>query len=173
MPPGLVRLTLRVVGFHPLTSEYQAVLPAETLDLELMLDPVVVAIDPMEVIGEGVRPSWDFGATVITRDKLPPAGDLLVALEGAVPGLQVMGRRDGTWVSIRGSRNDVLYVVDGIVITPPLTFYIDTAEVLCVEVRRGRRAAQEFRRSLNAEVYGGVILIWTRGTSSPLPETCA
>jgi hypothetical protein len=66
----------------------------------------------------------------------------------------------------------VLYVVNGSVITPPLQFYIDAADVDCVEVRRGYRAAQEFRRDILGPIYSGVVLIWTRGSTEPKPAQC-
>ena len=83
-----------------------------------------------------------------------------------------MGRRDDTRLSVRESRADVLYVIDGLVITPPLTFYVDAGDVQCVEFRPGSSATLEFRPSIFGERYSGVLLIWTKGNSAPMPGQC-
>ena len=59
-----------------------------------------------------------------------------------------------------------------LVVRPPLVFYIDVAEVECVEVRKGFMAAQEFNPSLATQTYSGVILIWTRGSLGNKPQGC-
>ncbi len=81
------------------------------------------------------------------------------------------GRGDASGYSIRGGA-DVLWVIDGRVVEPPLTFRIGTHEVECVEVRRGQRAALEFRRSINSVRYSGVILVWTKGSTGRKPRQC-
>jgi hypothetical protein len=137
------------------------------------LAPITVLLPPVEVIGErAVAAPSMVGATLLTRTQLPKNGSIIEALQGAVPGLQTHGRGEYARQSIRGSRSDVLYVINGAVITPPLTFYIDAADVDCVEVRRGYRAANEIRPSFVGETYSGVILIWTRGSLTPRPEGC-
>ena len=124
--------------------------------------------------GEGDPPPRRaaIGAQILTPKDLPGRGNILSALQGVVPGLQASGRREDAGVRARQSHASMLFVVDGTVITPPLTFYIDTQDVECVEVRRGYRASQEFRPSINGQTYSGVILIWTKGGLAPKPREC-
>ncbi len=169
--PGLVKLTAQVIGYHPITTDYYTALPRKPLDVDFKLAPVVVAIAGVEITGR--RPVREYpGAMVLTSDDLPPRGDILNALQGAVPSISVRGRRDNTRVRARGSMSEVLFVIDGVVTTPPLRFYIDAANVECVEVRRGHLAAQEYRASINSEIYSGVVLIWTKGALGARPRSC-
>jgi hypothetical protein len=66
----------------------------------------------------------------------------------------------------------VLHVLDGRVIRPPLTFYVEASIVECVEVRRGYRAVTEFKPSIAGENYSGVVLIWTQGALGSRPNKC-
>ncbi len=169
--PGLVKLTAQGLGYHPITTDYYTALPAKLLDVDFKLAPVVVSLEGVEVTGE--RPVREYpGAMVLTSKDLPPRGDILNALQGAVPSISVRGRRDDTRVRARGSLSEVLFVIDGVVTTPPLRFYIDAANVDCVEVRRGHLAAQEYRSSINSEIYSGVVLIWTKGAFGAKPRSC-
>lgn len=88
----------------------------------------------------------------ITRERIPDVEDKRLVFRNAVA--------------------DVLYVVDGQVIRPPMTFYIDAAGVDCVEVRRGYSAVAEFKPSVVGENYSGVELIWTNGAIGPRPQQC-
>ncbi len=171
--PGLIQLAAQKVGFHPITTAYYVLTPDSTVVVDFKLAPLAFELSPLEVRGGRVEDRAAIGAKVLTPKDLPGRGNILNALQGVVAGLQTAGRRENSRVSIRRSRSDVLYVVDGVVVTPPLTFYIDVQDVECVEVRRGYRAAQEFRPSANSETYGGVILIWTRGSQAPKPRECA
>lgn len=173
VPPGLVRVTAQVIGYHPITTPYYSLRPDSSLAVNFKLAPVTVRLDPVEVTADAPASTrTNLSRTVITREQLPASGDLLQNLQGTVVGLRTSGRHDRTQVSIRGSTTEPLYVVDGTVITPPLTFYIDVNEVECVEVRRGYTAAQEFRPSINSETYSGVIIIWTRGSLGEKPRGC-
>ncbi len=169
--PGLVKLNAQGIGYHPITTDYYTALPTEPLDVDFRLAPVIFEVEGVEITAD--RPVREYqGATVLTSDELPPRGDILNALQGAVPGISVRGRRDNTRVRARGSLSEVLFVIDGVVTTPPLRFYIDAANVDCVEVRRGSLAAQEYRTSINSEIYSGVVLIWTKGAYGPRPQSC-
>jgi hypothetical protein len=170
--PGLIKVQAQGIGFHPITTDYYTALPQRNLDVDFKLAPVVVSLEGVDVTATRPGREYLFGSKVLTKDQLPPRGDILNALQGMVPGIRVSGRRDQTRVRARGSRNEVLYVIDGIVARPPLTFYIDAADVECVEVRRGSSAAQEFRRSVASEIYSGVILIWTKGGVVAKPPGC-
>lgn len=173
VPPGLIKVSAQVIGFVPITTPYYSVRPDSTVAVDFRLAPISVALDPVEVTGQrGQRSEVGIGAQVLTPEQLPKRGNILDALTGVVPGLSTTGRRDDTAVRARGSMRQVLYVVNGVVITPPLTFYIDASEVECVEVRRGYHAAAEFRHSLSGETYSGVILIWTTGSNAPKPGSC-
>ena len=71
------------------------------------------------------------------RNSSPPQGDILNAIHGLIPGVRTRGRHEDTRLVVRGAEVDVIYVVDGKVIRPPLTFRIDVADVACIEVRKG------------------------------------
>lgn len=172
VPPGPVAVHARRIGFQPLISPSYALLPDSVLLVHFEMTPQPVNLEGVEVRGEAPEPRAAIGARILQRADLPGRGNVLDALQGVVPGVQAYGRRDDTRVSIRGSHADVLYVIDGTVVTPPLTFYIDTQDVQCVEVRRGYRSAQEFRPSISGQLYSGVILIWTRGSLAPRPKEC-
>lgn len=172
MVPGQVRLTARKFGFHAITTAFYTVRPGAVVIVDLTLAPLAVDLEPVEVEAKPSEHRAAIGARVLRGEALP-RGDILTALRSTVPSLRTSGRRDDTRVRIRQSSSEVLYVIDGMVITPPLVFSIDTRDVECVEVRRGYRAAQEFRPSINSEAYSGVILIWTRGSRAPRPRECA
>ena len=108
----------------------------------------------------------------MTKEQLPANGNILYALQGTVAGIRTSGDHESIRVSIRGSRWDAIYVIDGVVVTPPITFHIDASEVECVEVRAGSHAALEFNPSIIGERYSGVILIWTRGSAARKPRGC-
>lgn len=170
--PGLIKVSAQIIGYNPITTPYYTLLPDSAITVHFRLAPLSVALEPVEVTAERPETPHYLGATVVTRDQLPAQGDVLQALQGAVPGLRLTGRQDQTRTRIRHAMSDVLYVVNGTVITPPLTFYIDVSEVECVEVRRGFQAANEFRPSIVGEIYAGVILIWTRGALGARPAAC-
>lgn len=173
VPPGLVKVNAQIIGFLPITTPYYSIRPDSTTDVDFRLAPLTVQLDAVEVAGRrNERPGYVVSSRVVTRDQLPARGNILEALSGVVAGVDVQGRRDVTRVKSRGSFNDMLFVVDGTTITPPLSFYIDAADVDCVEVRHGAHAAVEFRRTMIGQTYSGVILIWTRGSSTPRPRNC-
>jgi hypothetical protein len=170
--PGLIRVSAQIIGYNPITTPYYTLLPDSSITVHFRLAPLSVALEPVEVTAERLETPHHLGSTVITRDQLPARGDVLQALQGAVPGVRLTGRQDQTRTRIRHSMSDALYVINGTVVTPPLTFYIDVGDVECVEIRRGFQAASEFRPSINGETYSGVILIWTRGALGARPAAC-
>ncbi|MFQ5704020.1 MAG: carboxypeptidase regulatory-like domain-containing protein [Gemmatimonadales bacterium] len=171
--PGLVKVKAILVGFVPITSDYYTVLPNSTVDVSFRLAPLAYNVSAVEITGERPRTRPAFpGAMVLTSRDLAKRGNILNALQGTVASIKTTGRHDETRLVVRGNAKGVLYVVDGTVITPPLTFNIDTRDVECVEVRRGSAAIQEFRKSINSPTYSGVILIWTTGSRYPRPPDC-
>lgn len=170
--PGLVKVTAQVIGYVPITTPYYSVRPDSTTHVDFKLAPLTVQLDTLQVLGRRQGRRWDHGSQIITQQQLPTRGDILNGLKGVVAGLQITGRDDGTSVRARGSRASVLFVINGVVVKPPLTFYIDAAEVDCVEVRRGYRAAAEFRPGIGGQMYSGVVLIWTRGSNARRPRGC-
>ena len=173
IPPSLVRLNAQKVGFHPMMTAFYVVQSDSLVLADFRLAPLAVNLSTLEVHGERTEQRAAIGAKVLTPKDLPGRGNILSALQGVVPGIQASGRRDDAGVRARQSHASMLFVVDGTVVTPPLTFYIDTQDVECIEVRRGYRAAQEFRPSINGPTYSGVILIWTKGSLAPQPRECA
>ena len=162
VPAGTITLHVRRIGYQPIISPAYPLLADSVLLVHFEMTPQPVKLEGVEVRGEAPEPRAAIGAKILKRADLPGRGNVVNALQGVVAGVQTTGRREDTRVSIRGSHADVLYVIDGTIVTPPLTFYIDTQDVECVEVRRGYRAAQEFRPSISGQLYSGVILIWTK-----------
>lgn len=173
VPPGLVKVHAQIIGYLPITTPYYSVLPDSTTYVDFKLAPLTVWLDTLLITGERPSRTWAHGSQVVTKEQLPARGDILEALKGVVPGVEVSGRGENMRVISRQSHASMLFVVNGTVVRPPLTFYIDTQDVECVEVRRGYRAVGEFRPSLNAETYSGVILIWTRGSAGRKPPGCS
>ena len=169
---GVVELQTRAIAYIPMSIGRLRVEPRATLAIGMQLRPIVIELEPIEVFARRRRPSSHHGSLILTKENLPPGGDILHALQGRVASVRISGRREDARLSVRGSRSDVLYVINGTVIRPPLTFFVNSAEVECVEILRGYRAANEYRPSLNGETYSGVVLIWTTGTVEPMPSEC-
>jgi hypothetical protein len=174
LPPGLIKFTAQILGYVPITTDYYTVYPDHTATVDFMLAPVAYELERVEVTGESPAKRWQpqQGSAVLTKEDLPERGNILNALQGLVPSVRVRGRRDETRLVVRNAEADVLYVIDGRVVRPPLTFYIDAADVDCVEVRRGFRAVIEFKPSVVGPNYAGVVLIWTKGAIGPRPKDC-
>jgi hypothetical protein len=172
VPAGPVLLQVRRIGYQFLVSQPYRLAADSLLIVHFELTPQPVSLDEVEVRAEVEERRAAIGARVLTPRDLPGRGNIITALQGVVPGLQTSGRRDDAGAVMRQSHSSVLYVIDGVVVTPPLTFYIDTQDVDCVEVRRGYRAAQDFRASISGQMYSGVILIWTKGSLAPRPREC-
>ena len=172
VPAGSVSIQARRIGFALATSTAYILLPDSVLLIHFVLTPQPLELEGVEVYGTVPESRAAIGAQVLTPRDLPGRGNILSALQGVVAGLQTSGRREDVGVRARQSHSSMLYVIDGTVITPPLTFYIDTQDVRCVEVRRGYRAAQEFRASISGQMYSGVVLIWTKGSLAPQPREC-
>jgi hypothetical protein len=172
VPPGPVMVSARRIGYQPLASPSYTLLSDSVLLVHFEMTPQPVDLEGVEVRGNPPEHRAAIGAKILRREDLPGRGNVLDALQGVVAGVQTTGRRDETRLRIRGSHAEALYVIDGTVVTPPLTFYVDSQDVQCVEVRRGYRAAQEFRPSITGQLYSGVILIWTRGSIAPQPKEC-
>jgi Carboxypeptidase regulatory-like domain len=173
VPPGLIKVKAQIIGFHPITTPYYNLKPGESERVNFKLAPLRVQLAAVEVVGD--RPEerqWAFGSNILTREQLPNQGSVLDALQGTVAGLDSYGEKDDQGVSFRNSSRPVLFVIDGVTVRPPITFYIDVNEVECLEIRKGYRAAQEFRLSITGPTYSGVILIWTRGSVASRPREC-
>ena len=184
IPVGRYTLLVRVVGFKPVLASDHVILPDTTTSLNFELEPTVTPIEGVNVLGNETVRSTPHTVDVLTSDDLPARGEIIQALEGRVPGIRLVRRRGPDGIEIREDRGlqtrgrgrGILFVVDGTVITPPLTFYIDASEVQCVEIRRGASSVLEFSRTMTEDMrgtgYGGVILIWTWGSRAPLNEEC-
>ncbi len=171
---GLVRVKAQILGYVPITTDYYTILPDSIEPVDFRLAPVVYELEGVEVTGDRPTQKWRAhqGAQVLTKEMIPQRGDILTAINGLVPAVRTRGRRDDTRLVVRNAPADVLYVIDGQVIRPPLTFYIDAARVDCVEVRRGYSAVSEYKPSITGENYAGVVLIWTKGAIGPRPAQC-
>ncbi len=173
--PGLVRLSTQILGYLPITTDYYTVRPDTSIEVDFRLAPAVYEVEGVQVTG--INPTRRYsrvqGAAVLTREQLPKRGNILNALQGTVPSVRTRGSREDTRLVVRGAQADVLYVLDGQVLRPPLTFYIDAQDVDCVEIRKGFSAVQEFKPPGDGEVYAGVVLIFTRGSIGPRPASCS
>ena len=172
--PGLIRIRAQLLGFLPITTDYYSVFPDTTIAVNFKLAPIAYDLEPLEVTAENQARRWLHvqGAQLLTAEQLPERGNILNALQGVVAGLRVRGTREDTRLVIRGAEADVLYVLDGTALRPPLTFYIDAADVACVEVRKGFNAVMEFKPPGNNDVYAGVVLIFTEGYIGNRPRGC-
>jgi hypothetical protein len=172
--PGLVRLKAQLLGYVPITTDYYSVMPDTSIQVDFKLAPVAYELDAVEVTAEepGRRWSRQQGARLLTAEQLPERGNILDALQGVVSGVRVRGRREDTRVVVRGAEADVLYVLDGTALRPPLTFYIDASEVDCVEIRKGFSAVLEFKPPGTGDTYAGVVLIFTEGYIGDRPPGC-
>ena len=173
IPVGMYRLQVRRIGFERVLTNRLEVLPGSMRVIDLALRASPIPLEGVEV--KAARPVTPHrpSATVLTSKDLPPQGDILSALQGRIPGLRISGRHDDMRVRLRGGLAEPMFVIDGVIIRPPLRFYIGATEVACVEVRRGRQAALEFQSSSGLDTYNGVILIWTKQSSRRMTGACA
>lgn len=170
--PSRLRLRAQAIGYVSITTPIYLIHADSTVMVHFKLAPLPIELEPVDVTGRApARPAAP-GARVLTSRDLPQRGDILGVLGTVVPGVRTTGRRHDTRVMARGSMHQMLFVLDGAVITPPLTFYIDVQDVDCVEIRRGQAAATEFRPPGNEHLYSGVILIWTKGSLERRPSVC-
>ena len=79
-------------------------------------------------------------------------------------------------VDLSPSDAEVLYVVDGTVVSTPSDGQYNTSDIQCMEIRRGPAAAQSFNRSIRTDPrrqsYRNVVLVWTLSSRSPMPQAC-
>jgi hypothetical protein len=172
--PGLVRLKAQLLGYLPITTDYYSVLPDTSVQVDFKLAPVAYEMDAVEVTAENPVRRWrhEQSARLVTHEQLPRRGNVLDALQGVVSGVRVSGDHENTRLVVRGQTADVLYVLDGTALRPPLTFYIDAADVDCVEIRKGFSAVMEFKPPGNEDTHAGVVLIFTKGYLGNRPRGC-
>lgn len=79
-------------------------------------------------------------------------------------------------VDLQTATDEVLFVVDGAVVTPLSEGAYNASDLQCMEVRRGAAAAQSFSRSIRNDPrqqhYQRVVLVWTLRSRSPMPQAC-
>ncbi len=173
IPVGEYRLQVRRIGFELILTNSLAVLRDSIRVIDLALRASPVPLEAVEIEAAPPTAPHRPSATVLTSKDLPPQGDILTALQGRIPGLRMSGRYDNMRVRLRGGTAEPMFVIDGVIVRPPLRFYIGATEVECVEVRRGRQAALEFRSSNQIDTYNGVILIWTKQSTRRMTGACA
>ncbi|OHB22492.1 MAG: hypothetical protein A2939_02125 [Parcubacteria group bacterium RIFCSPLOWO2_01_FULL_48_18] len=175
VPRGSVTITAKAIGYHPTTTGYDIRFTGGTEEIAILMEPLAYPLEALEVSGKRIPSATStLNSTVLTKEELPAHGNILDALAGFVPGVRSVGQHGDKRLVIRGNNADAIYVLDGVIIKPPLFFYVDAADVECVEIRRGTQAAQEFRASITDPLYGGVVLIWTQGSYyPPRPKQCS
>jgi len=101
-----------------------------------------------------------FADNILIPDELPPAtsGNILEILQGRVPGVWVSNWGWNYRVSIRGSRYQPLFVLDGMPVHPDIVTAINPFDVATVEVHRSAIAAGYW----GGRAAGGVIVINTK-----------
>lgn len=167
--PGLVRLGVRVLGYHPIATGYYTILPNTTNEINFKL--TALTYDAEQVTAYRAR-NRDLTSHVLSKPELPDTTDLLSALETALGDVVTVGYRDHEQRIARFTPTEFLYWIDGTIVHPPLPTSIGLDEVDCVEVRFGYEAPQLFA-DITDFTYVGMILIWTPRSRNPLPSKCA
>ncbi len=171
--PGKYEIRVRRIGYQEVIAERVTIEAGARHRMDFALEQVAISLEEIQVNAAGrTRPDATRSASVLRSEDLPHQGDILSVLQGRIPGLRVSGRHDDMRVRLRGGDAEPMFVINGVVARPPLRFYIGASEVECIEVRRGKQAALEYRSSSQIDVYNGVILIWTKDSSRPMTGAC-
>ncbi len=171
--PGKYKIRVRRIGYQAVIAQIITIEAGARKQMDFALEQAAVNLEEIEVNAPArSRPDVTRSASVLRSKDLPEQGEIINALQGRIPGLRVSGRFDYTRVRLRGGDAEPMFVIDGVVMRPPLRFYIGASEVECIEVRRGKQATLEFRSSSQIDVYNGVILIWTKDSSRPMMGAC-
>ncbi len=172
--PGEYEIRVRRIGYQQVMAEGVTIEAGARHQMDFALEHAAISLEEIQVNAAGrTRPNATRSASVLRSKDLPDQGDILNVLQGRIPGLRVSGRFDYARVRLRGGDAEPMFVIDGVVMRPPLRFYIGASEVECIEVRRGKQAALEFRSSSQIDVYNGVILIWTKDSRRPMTGGCS
>ena len=173
VPPGEYVLIVRRIGFELVATVTQRIVADSTHTIDLALEPAPVRLAELGVTADKAdKRSVTAASTVLTAAELRGGGDVLTAIQGRVPGIRVSGAQDNVRVAVRGARAEPIFVINGTVARPPLRFYFQASDVACVEVRRGRHAALEYKPSGSDDTYSGVILIWTKDRDRRMTGGC-
>lgn len=167
--PGLVRLSVRVLGYHPIATGYYTILPNTTNEINFKL--TALSYDAGQVT-EFRAANRDLSAHVLTKSDLPDSADLVTALKAVLGDVVTIGYRDHEQRIALFTPAEFLYWIDGKIVYPPLETTIGLDEVECVEVRFGYEAPRQFA-NIKDFSYVGMILIWTPNSRNPLPSKCA
>lgn len=181
IPPGRYTLLVKGDGFKPALASRHMLLAATVNVLDFALEPLaVVAPEPDEPEDKVTPTYW---AQVIPGSLLRPNVDLVQALQGSASGVRFQqvtpvsgGSRGGPPASGLAAKEEFLWVMDGRAVDRARVVSVNTSDVTCVEIRRGAGAVQRFARTIPANRdgvgYQGVILVWTQGSRTPMPEAC-
>lgn len=181
--PGLVKVLVQAIGYHPITSPYYTLLPDSTVVADFRLAPLTVQLDPVVVEGEVERfapgPLRGFyqrkrrgWGTFLTREEIEQkqpvrttdifrgiAGVRVVPIGGSRYQV-IMASAPPSWIPGRGC--PVKFYLDGIRL--PGGDYIDdlvlASNVEAVEVYR--RASETPAEFLGSDSRCGVMVIWTK-----------
>ncbi len=171
--PGEYEIRVRRIGYQEVIAQTVTIDAGTRHQMDFALEQVAISLEEIQVNAAGrTRPNATRSTSVLRSKDLPDQEDILSVLQGRIPGLRVSGRHDDMRVRLRGGVAEPMFVINGVVARPPLRFYIGASEVECIEVRRGKQAAMEFRPSSQINVYNGVILIWTKDSSRPMTGAC-
>ncbi len=172
--PGKYKIRVRRIGYQAVIAQIVTIEAGARQQMDFALEHAAVSLEEIQVNAPArSRPDATRSSSVLRSKDIPDEGEILNVLQGRIPGLRVSGRFDYARVRLRGGDAEPMFVVDGVVMRPPLRFYIGASEVECIEVRRGKQAALEYRSSSQIDVYNGVILIWTKDSGRHMTGACS
>ncbi len=172
--PGKYKIRVRRIGYEAVIAQIVTIEAGARQQMDFALEHAAVSLEEIQVNAPGrSRPDATRSSSVLRSKDIPDEGEILNVLQGRIPGLRVSGRFDYARVRLRGGDAEPMFVIDGVVMRPPLRFYIGASEVECIEVRRGKQAAMEYRSSSQIDVFNGVILIWTKDSRRPRTGACS
>lgn len=182
IPPGRYTLLVKGEGFKPAVASRHMLLADSVNVLDFRLE----RIDEDASLPEEPNPAQEYWSQIIPGPALRPNTDLRVALRRSVTNVRLQQVAPITGVSRRappirtdfeGGGGEFLWVVDGRAVRRARAVAVNTSEVTCVEIRRGAAAVQRFTRTIpgrdEGTNYEGVILVWTQGSRTPMPEACS
>ncbi|MEX2232284.1 MAG: TonB-dependent receptor [Cyclobacteriaceae bacterium] len=170
LTPSENTLIFTFVGFKPITVDATA---RTTVDVVLESD--VTSLQEVVVVGYGVQREKDLTSAITTvkADEIAktPSGQAMQALQGKVPGLQVVSKGtpgDQPTIRIRGigsfpgvgsSNENPLYVVDGMFFDN--IDFLSPSDIETISILKDASAAAIY----GVRAANGVVLITTKGGS--------
>src|SRR5437762_5655263 len=170
VPPGTYRLQARLIGYSVADVADVVVAAGQTVNADLRLQPLPVALQEVVVVGYGTQVRRDVTgavASVSSEDvHAVPKANAIEAIKGRVAGVDIVttgnNPGDGISIRVRGTRsltasNDPLYVLDGIPMAGGIGD-LNPTEIESIEVLKDASATAIY----GARGASGVVLITTK-----------